>query len=178
MKIAITGTSGGFGQYAAQQWSRGNEIIRVDLRTSIPDIVALIKPCDIFFNHAYSRDTKQSEVFAEVFHLWENEDKVIINFGTSAIHESGGFSPLYVANKKHLINVAHTLSEVSPYKKVRIINFNPGTLENNTSFSTGYNQLQFSDLFKLLVYILEFNSRVEISDITIKATTRQTKTPL
>lgn len=175
MIIAISGISGGFGKYAAEQWSAEHEIVRVDLRKNLDEITEVVERCDMFFNHAYSKDTKQSEVFARIFDLWVDKDKTIINFGSSAIHESGGFSPIYVANKKHLVNISQTLNQLNPYKKVKVVNFNPGTLENNKLFGSNYGKLKFEDLFRVLEFIITINKQVEISDITIKPTTQLLK---
>ena len=175
MRIAISGTSDGFGNYASIAWGQHNDIIKIDLREDIDVIISKIESCDMFLNHAYSKDVKQSLVFYELFEKWKDLEKTIINFGTSAIHEDGCFSPLYVSNKKHLINLSQTLNIANPYKKVRIINFNPSTLENNKMFGGDYNKLKFEDLFKILNFIIQLDYNIEISDITIKSTTRQTE---
>ena len=175
MKIAISGTSGGFGKYAKEQWEGSNEVVRVNLRNSLEEIVNVVEDCDVFLNHAYSKDTKQSDVFFEIFQLWINQPKTIINFGTSAILEDGAFSPKYVTNKKHLISLAQTLNQNHPYKKVRVVNFNPSTLENNKLFGNELNKLKFSELFEIMNFILKLNNNIEVSDIVIKNTTRNTK---
>lgn len=173
MKIAISGTSDGFGNYASLMWGSKHDIIKIDLRENIAVILSKIESCDVFLNHAYSKDVKQSLVFYELFEKWKDLEKTIINFGTSAVHEDGCFSPLYVSNKKHLINLSQTLNIANPYKKVRIINFNPSTMENNKFFGSDFNKLKFEDLFKILNFIIDLDYNIEISDITIKSTTRQ-----
>lgn len=175
MKIAISGISGGFGKYASEIWSDKHEVVRVNLRDSLDTIVNTISECSIFFNHAYSNDTKQSEVFARIFELWKDEPKTIVNFGTSAVNEGGEFSPMYVTNKKHLITLTQTLNNSNPYKKVRTINLNPGTLENNKIYKGKFNTIKFKDLFEVLDFILKLDISIEISDLTIRPTTRQIK---
>lgn len=175
MKIAISGISGGFGKYAAGKWSAEHEIIKINLREDINIITELVGDCDIFFNHAYSNDTKQSEVFLKVFELWKDQAKTIVNFGTAAVNDGGEFSPMYVTNKKHLITLTQTLNRSNPFKRVRTININPDTLENNKIFKGRYNTLKFKDLFVVLNFILNLDHSIEISDITIRSTTRQIK---
>ena len=82
---------------------------------------------------------------------------------------------MYVSNKKHLINLSHTLNIANPYKKVRVINFNPSTMENNKFFGKDFKKLKFEDLFKIINFIIELDYDIEISDITIKSTTRQSE---
>ena len=175
MKIAISGTSDGFGNYASLMWGKTHDIIKIDLREEIDTILSQVASCDVFLNHAYSKDVKQSLVFFELFEKWKDLEKTIINFGTSAVHEDGCFSPLYVSNKKHLKNLSQTLNIANPYKKVRVINFNPSTMENNKMFGANFNKLKFEDLFKILNFIIELDHTIEISDVTIKLTTRQEK---
>jgi len=178
MKIAISGTSDGFGNYASLIWGNSHDIIKLDLREEIDIILSQIVHCDVFLNHAYSKDVKQSIVFFELFEKWKNLEKTIINIGTSAVHEDGCFSPIYVTNKKHLINLSQTLNISNPYKKVRIINFNPSTMENNKMFGSDFNKLKFEDLFKILNFIINLDHSIEISDITIRSTTKQVKNKL
>jgi hypothetical protein len=178
MKIAISGTSDGFGNYASLMWGNSHDVIKIDLRDEIDVILSQVTSCDVFLNHAYSKDVKQSIVFFELFEKWKNLEKTIINFGTSAVHEDGCFSPMYVSNKKHLINLSQTLNISNPYKKVRVINFNPSTMENNKLFGDDFTKLKFEDLFKILNFVIELDYNIEISDITIKSTTRQEKIKL
>lgn len=175
MKIAVTGTSSGFGKYLLDNWEG---VYGVSLREPIEQIVPLIAPADIFINHAYSNDTKQSTLFYEIFQLWEHLPKTIVNFGTAAITENETFSPLYVTNKKHLVQLASSAASSNNYKRVRVINFNPSTLENNDIFPESFNRLKFKDLFNLLKFIVELPHEVEISDLIIKNTQRFKKSTI
>ena len=97
MKIAITGTSTGLGRYLSNNLQNS---YGVSLRDPIEDIVPKIIPADIFINQAYSKNTKQSELFYNIFNQWIDKNKTIINIGTSAIFENPNFDPIYVSNKK------------------------------------------------------------------------------
>lgn len=175
MKIAVTGTSSGFGKYLLDNWEG---VYSVSLRDPIEDIVPKIEPADVFINHAYSKDTKQSSLFYEVYKIWEFTPKTIVNFGSSAIVENLTFSPLYVSNKKHLNNLATSVSLASDYKRLRVINFNPGTLENNDIFPDSFNRLKFKDLYDILRFIIKLPQSVEVSDLMIKSTQRLIKTDI
>ena len=97
MKIAVTGTSSGFGRFLINNLDNS---YGVSLRDSLEDIIPKILPADIFINQAYSNNTKQSDLFYKVFNLWIDKNKTIINIGTSAIFENPNFDPIYVSNKK------------------------------------------------------------------------------
>lgn len=167
MKIAVTGTSSGFGKYLLDNW---DNVYGVSLRLPIEEVIANIQQADVLINHAYSKDTKQSQLFYEVFNLWKHSEKTIINFGSSAVSEVNTFDPLYITNKKHLINLANSLTASNPYKKVRVVNFNPSTLENNRIFGKEVSKLKFEDLSKVLKFIIELPHEIEISDMVIRST--------
>jgi len=67
MKIAVTGTTSGFGEYLSTNW--GSRVVSVELRKGVDYSFQLIKDCDIFFNHAYN-NTDQSTLFELVFQEW------------------------------------------------------------------------------------------------------------
>lgn len=167
MKIAVTGTSSGLGKYLLENLDNS---FGASLRLDIENLVNKITEADILINLAYSNDTKQSDLFYRIFELWKNQNKTIINIGTSAITEVATFDPLYVTNKKHLVNLSNSLAAISPYKKLRVVNLNPGTLENNKIFGSEINKLKFDSLYKIIKFIIELPQEVEISDITIKST--------
>jgi NADP-dependent 3-hydroxy acid dehydrogenase YdfG len=170
MKIAVTGTSSGFGRFLINSLDNS---YGVSLRDSIEDIVPKILPADIFINQAYSKDTKQSDLFYKVFNLWVDKNKTIINIGTSAIFENPNFDPIYVSNKKHLNSLARTLTMKNEYKRVRVINLNPSTLENNKIFNNSYNKLKFTNLLNIINFIINLPQEVEISDLTIRSTQKR-----
>ena len=175
MKIAVTGTSSGFGKYILDNWDGS---FGVSLRDPLTEIVPIILPADIFINLAYSRDTKQSSLFYEVYEEWKNTPKTIINIGTSAITENETFDPLYVSNKKHLINLASSITASSNHKLARVINFNPSTLENNKLVPEGVSKLKFESLLNILKFIVNLPQEVEISDLIIRSTQKVKKSLL
>lgn len=172
MRIAVTGVSSGFGKYLISnlEGSYG-----VSLRQPVEELIKQISTANILINHAYSNDTKQSQLLYEMFNLWKDEDKTIVNFGSAAILENATFDPMYVANKKHLNNLSNSLVANSSYKKLRVINFNPSTLENNKIFPENYNKLEFEQLLKILKFIIELPQSVEVSNIVISNTQRLKK---
>lgn len=171
MKIAVTGTTKGFGKYLLDNW--GKEVISVNLRKGVDYSFNIIKNCDVFINHAYN-NTDQSNLFGLVFNEWFDKSKTIINFGSSAIYNESGFAPKYVSDKKHLNFFSKSLAMTIPDKKVRVVNFNPSTLENNTMFPN-FNTLSFSSLASIVKFIIELPQEVEISELCIKSTSLNKK---
>jgi NAD(P)-dependent dehydrogenase (short-subunit alcohol dehydrogenase family) len=178
MKVLVTGTSSGFGKYFLEN-SKFNVVPysmrKKDVVTATLEIQK-INP-HVFFNHAYS-GTMQSQLFANLFDKWSNESKTIINFGSSATTEHSGFSPRYVADKAHLNRIGHQYRLGFPRKSLRVVNMNPGTLENNTSVDPIFNRITFDKLLAITEYIIDLPQDIEISDITIKSTMVQQKRAL
>jgi len=175
MKVLVTGTSKGFGKYILEN-SRYNivpySMRKKDLKTAVLEIYD-INP-DVLINHAYD-GVMQSQLFGGLVDKWINQDKTIINFGSSATTEHSGFSPHYVADKTHLNRVAQQYRLAFPTKNIRIVNMNPGTLENNTSVSKTFTRITFDKLLDITEYIIGLPQDIEISDITIKSTMVQQK---
>ena len=76
-------------------------------------------------------------------------------------------------NKKHLNSLARTLTMKNEYKRVRVINLNPSTLENNKIFDDSYNKLKFTNLLDTINFIINLPQEVEISDLTIRSTQKR-----
>lgn len=81
MKIAITGHKRGIGQELARQLSdRGHTIVGIsrsdgeNIRRTM-HTASLIQPCDLFINNAISAYA-QTELLFEVWHRWQESDKV------------------------------------------------------------------------------------------------------
>jgi hypothetical protein len=88
MKIAITGHSAGIGKALANIYaSQGHEVVGLSRRNgynirSIPKLVAMIEPCDIFINNAQA-GFAQTELLFEVYKTWKGQPgKTIINIST------------------------------------------------------------------------------------------------
>lgn len=171
MKIGITGVTGGLGKYLSENWSNRYEIIGASLRDGIKPVFTKLNNCDVFINHAYN-NIDQSRLLKLFFDSWINKNKTIINFGTSNVYETNGVFPVYSSNKKHLYNLSKELCATNPNKSVRVINFNPGTLESNRSFEQ-YNKLKFSELSRILEFIINTPNHIEISDLCVKNTRRE-----
>lgn len=175
MKVLVTGTSTGFGKYILEN-SKFN-IIPYSMRNKNIVTATLeiqkIDP-DVVINHAYE-GTMQSELFSSLVDKWINQDKTIINFGSSATTEHSGFSPRYVADKTHLNRIAQQYRLAFPTKNIRIVNMNPGTLENNDIVSQSFTRITFDKLLSITEYIIDLPQDIEICDITIKSTAVQKK---
>lgn len=132
MKIAITGHTSGLGKalynfykikYQVAGFSRSNGY---DIR-NFKKIINQIPDYDIFINNAYEKYS-QIDLLREVFLLWQDQSKTIINISSLA---SSNFKTLltqqispYSVHKAALDAQVHQLQMLR--KKCRIINIRPG----------------------------------------------------
>jgi len=88
MKVAITGHSAGIGQALSKQFeANGHEVVGLSRRNgynirSLPKVVGMIEPCDVFINNAQV-GYAQTELLFEVWRRWQGQQKYIINIGTA-----------------------------------------------------------------------------------------------
>lgn len=87
MKIAITGHSAGIGQSLAHIYEiQGHEVVGLSRRNgynirSLPKVVGMIEPCDMFINNAQV-GYAQTELLFEVWRRWQGQQKYIVNIST------------------------------------------------------------------------------------------------
>lgn len=88
MKIAITGHSAGIGQALAKIYAaQGHEIVGLSRRNgynirSIPKLLSMIEPCDMFINNAQV-GFAQTELLFAVYQAWQGQQgKKIVNIST------------------------------------------------------------------------------------------------
>lgn len=93
MRIAITGHRKGIGQQFAEQLrDKGHEIVGIsrsdgeNIRRTV-HTASLIEPCDMFINNAISFYA-QTELLFEVWHRWQDTDKIIWNISTKVCEQN------------------------------------------------------------------------------------------
>ena len=87
MKIAITGHTKGIGKELDNFFSANATIIGLSRSTgydinNVDSIVEAVKECDVFVNNAYS-GYQQAILLEEVFNIWKDTNKTIINIGSA-----------------------------------------------------------------------------------------------
>lgn len=175
MKIGITGQTKGLGKSMYDKLITLHHVIGFS-RTNGYDvqssnkIIEKLENCDVFINNVYYQTT-QSDLFLKLFEKWKDLEKTIININSSSIHQSGAWSPLYVANKKHLNNITQSLIDKYPNKKVRIINLNLGTLDSHKNFND-FNKIECNKVAEIVEWCLNQPHNIEIQQMTIIPTTQ------
>jgi NADP-dependent 3-hydroxy acid dehydrogenase YdfG len=175
MKIGITGHTNGLGKSIYDKLIKLHTIIGFSRSNgfdiqNIKKILDVENELDVFINNVYY-STQQSSIFIEFFEKWKNLEKTIININSSSIHQSGAWSPEYVANKKHLNNITQSLIDKYPNKKCRIINLNLGTLDSHKNFND-FNKIECNKVAEIVEWCLNQPHNIEIQQMTIIPTTQ------
>jgi hypothetical protein len=118
----------------------------------------------VFINCGY-KDKTQTILFEKVYQKWIYEKKTIINILTSALI-FGGPNQKYIEDKKDLEKKTFDLRKID--KEVRIINVYPNTLENSETVKN--QKLKFSDVSKIIKWLIELPQDIEIFEIGISKT--------
>ena len=175
MIIGITGHTAGVGKAIYDKLITLYNVIGFSRRNgynvqSPNKIIEKLENCDIFINNVYY-ETTQSDLILKLFDKWKDLEKTIININSSSIHQSGAWSPQYVANKKHLNNITQSLIDKYPNKKCRIINLNLGTLDSHKNFND-FNKIECNKVAEIVEWCLNQPHNIEIQQMTIIPTTQ------
>ena len=132
MKVAITGHTSGLGKALFDLFSIGNQVTGFsrsngyDIR-NFKKIVDRIHGYDVFINNAYDKYS-QIDLLREVFLIWQDQPKTIINISSLASSNLKSFITKqvsqYSVHKAALDSQVHQLQMLQ--KKCRIINLRPG----------------------------------------------------
>ena len=132
MKIIVTGHKRGIGRSIFQYFDKPfNEVIGFSLSDGYDisttktrtDILNELIDADIFVNNVYNRDNSQLILLQQVFKLWNDLDKTIINI--SSRYTNG--DEQYCKNKKN----QDEYCEKNVYRLPRIINLKPGMVDTD-----------------------------------------------
>lgn len=164
MKIIITGANHSLGKNISEYLSDYKLICLDNPENYIENIENIIDDCDVFINCGY-KDKTQTILFEKVYQKWIYEKKTIINILTSALI-FGGPNQKYIEDKKDLEKKTFDLRKID--KEVRIINVYPNTLENSETVKN--QKLKFSDVSKIIKWLIELPQDIEIFEIGISKT--------
>lgn len=166
MKIAITGSDYGLGKNLSLMLSSEYEVLNLkeNIIKYVDKIGEIVNDCDIFINCEYN-EKFQTILFEQVYNSWETEKKTIINILTSALIFNGP-NKKYIEDKKDLEKKTFELRSIE--KEVRIINVYPSTLES--SKNVPFQKLKFSDVSKIIKWVIETPQDIEIFQLGISKT--------
>lgn len=166
--VAITGHTKGIGLAIAQYFKNKNYDVTGFSRSNgynisdslhICNILENIKNSDVFINNAYNNfDNSQLILLKEIYKMWENQDKIIINISSRYTSENN----LYCQTK-------HTLDlfcQEHMYKKFPyLINLKPGLTNTTRTATMPGDKLEVQDIIKIIDYIWTLKDSIRFSSI-------------
>lgn len=173
MKIGITGHTKGLGKNIYDLLKTNHTIIGMS-RTNGYDvlntkqIIDSILDCDVFINNTNYKNSQQN-LLIELFELWKDSNKTIININSSCVYHSSDWAPIYAESKKGLRNKMWELIERYPNKKIKIINLYPSTLSSHSGYEQ-YNKIDIDYISKTIEWLISQPAEIEIREISIYPT--------
>tara|TARA_Y100000289_G_scaffold58181_1_gene63181 strand:+ start:258 stop:869 length:612 start_codon:yes stop_codon:yes gene_type:complete len=186
MKIAITGHCNGIGKAIFDKLSeKGHELIGFDIEDESGDIlngreeiIEKSKDCDVFINNAFHMTGAQTDMFNDIYELWKNERKQIINICSASKHYpsifNSGLHFNYIAKKKVLWKTI-----VSKYKdnlnwnkeiKLRVHTVSPGLVDTAMTEDIKDPSLKTSvdTIASYVCWVLDQPKDIEIMDLSVR----------
>lgn len=159
MNIALTGHTRGFGKYILEKISEehtvkcfskstGHDITKKDIRI---DIVNQINDCDIFINCA-QEGYAQIELLYDVFHVWAEKPKLILNIGSNARDFTNRDRPYDYSVQKLALN--HASKQLGRSNICKVVTVDFGFLTRDEGSTIGhesafeYVQIALNSLYK------------------------------
>lgn len=176
MKIAITGHSAGIGQALATVYQvHGHEIVGLSRRNgynirSIPKLLAMIEPCDMFINNAQV-GFAQTELLFEMYKRWEGvEGKKIINVSTcmtlSPVSTLPGIEMMEYRVQKIALEEAHQqLVYLQNWPKLILVR--PGAVATQPNQTSPRPYADVNEWAYEVYKILNLNDNIEVYDFSI-----------
>jgi NAD(P)-dependent dehydrogenase (short-subunit alcohol dehydrogenase family) len=176
MKIAITGHSAGIGQALANVYlAQGNEVVGLSRRNgynirSIPKLVSMIEPCDIFINNAQV-GFAQTELLFAVYKSWAGKQgKKIINVSTMLTSSPISCLPgldmtEYYVQKKALEEAITQLRHFQNWPKLCLVK--PGGVATQANQTSPRPYADVAEWAKQVVTILNAGPNLEVADISL-----------
>lgn len=175
MIVSITGHTKGLGSNIFKLISQTHQTIGLSTSNGydINDtnlIIKTIKDSDVFINNAYSKGC-QSVLFENIFNIWKDTNKLIININSSIVLENNVDDNLveYHSYKSQFKKVVDDVISSNWDKKVRIMNIYPATLESNYFYSD-IPKIDNNYIASLINWVIEQKNNVEMRDVVIYPT--------
>jgi len=182
MKIAITGHTKGIGKGLFDYLvSNNHEVIGFsrsngfDIAIDKDKIIEQSKDCDMFINNAQSKN-HQTVLFNNIFKLWQNERKTIVNIGSKVKYQMHNNTSERSSYGQAKINLAHSVYAkiLDGRRQCRVISIDPGLVDTDFSKNTeslGLNTknmpaLTVDEVVKIASYILELPFYIEVGEIS------------
>lgn len=188
--VAITGHSEGLGYTLARLFGKNGYGVKgfslPDYDITVPEsrirIMAESATADVFINCAYSRlkhDMSQVHMFSEIYNVWKDQPKHIVNIGSVAPSwTTGPFNTersLYRSGKAALDAIADEAALLRNLCKVTTVRPDWMKSAELTKLEEQYqrkapNPLEYDDVAELIYQLVEMGDKITVTSISLKGT--------
>ena len=167
MKIAITGHTKGIGNAIYNYFAENNEVhgfsrsngYNISDNLSREKIVETIKEFDIFVNNAYNDyDGSQLAMLIEMFRVWKDTNKMIINISSRNTFADNNYS----LTKKQL----SVFCEKNVYNTLYILNISPGLVNTDRVKDIQGKKMDTAEIISVIDFALNNRNRFKVHNIT------------
>jgi short-subunit dehydrogenase involved in D-alanine esterification of teichoic acids len=173
MKYSITGHTQGIGQKLFERLSpdavgfsksTGHDIMQIEDRLAI---IAGSKDSEIFINNAFQSDA-QVKLLYELFEIWKNEKKIIINIGSETTCGIKKHAHPYAAYKAALDKSSEQLSHLN--LPCKVVNIKFGWVGTNRVI-TNYNPASYisiDDACDIIIDTISWSQKYRVTEILVR----------
>lgn len=174
MKFAITGHTRGLGAAIVRRLSYGHSFVGFSKSTgyNISDkedrklIIEQSHDCHVFVNNAH-RDYSQTDLLYELWDMWKDQDKLIINIGSNTTDSIKPFPHKYVAEKIALEKASEQLANLNMPCKVSLYKFGWIGTERILKNYNPDNYILVDDAAEIIIQTSIITHNYKLTNVTI-----------
>lgn len=171
MKYAITGHTHGLGEYFYKNTenclgfsrSNGYNISKSECRKQMID---LVQDCDVFINNAYC-GSSQTDLLYELYEVWKDRNKIIINIGSNTTDGIKNFIHPYAAWKNSLEKASEQLSYLNNPCKVTLLKFGWIGTDRIIINIKPKKYILLKDAYEFIINNIEWNKKYNLNFATL-----------
>ena len=172
-KIVITGHTSGIGK-ALYQSLQGEEreVVGIsrsngyDISKDREKILLLVKDAHVFVNNAFS-EFDNVHLLYEIFNLWKEENKLIVNIGSESSDGIKDFVHPYAVMKAALDKATEQLQNISG-SQCRVLNIRSGFVDTPSVKDYDFPKLHVNDLVQNILWCMDQSENVYIKSISLR----------
>lgn len=173
MKYAITGHTQGIGQALFKKLlpdalgfskSTGYDILIQESRNKI---IQTSKHCEVFINNAF-QENGQIKLLYELFELWKNEKKIIINIGSETTCGIKKHPHSYAAYKAALDKASEQLSHLNMPCRVVNIKFGWVGTDKILKHFNPESYIELDDACDIILDSIELSYKYRLTDLLVR----------
>ena len=164
MRISLSGSNGVIGKAIYKNLSQDFDLICTHSRLEHMDaFLSEVIHTDVFINNANGTSNNQLSILINIYNLWRNEQKLIINIGSRSAspNVSKGFE--YSTYKNAINHFSSLVTFQDESKTCRITTINPGLVEKISDCSLNANEVA-----SVVRWVLIQPKHIEISRIDLQ----------